>query len=735
MQVQKNANIAKAQISNYKSIFDKEGEIISVQSFLDSIKNQKFADQINAIRSELDEKKQKKLKEKLEAAVLAGICESKTDEGVRLYSGFMGIDFDHLDDRLIEVKEQLKNDPYTYAVFASCRGKGLYVVVKVDPNRWADAFKALEHYYLHEYGLIIDASCKNISRSRFVSSDADLFQNEESILFKNYLKPSERKKLEKPVGPYVHTSSDIEFVFQQIEEREKDLTTTYDDWYRIGLALVSKFGEGGREYFHRVSKFHADYDPQKCDRVFEYLLRYGAREITIATFYHYAKQVGCTIMSDRTRNIVSVAKMHRKQGATQESTTSSIVQMLGTEPEETKSIVEQVFTAKGEIETDETLFQQAETFIKQQGLRFNEISRRFVNREGNVLDERGMNNLYIKCLNLFDGKLKRPDFDTHLNSDVVPTYNPLREFFSRHRDRNPTGAIQALANTISTDTRLGDGSEFDPNYTYYYLRKWLIGLVANIHGDKDVCSLMPVFTGKQGTGKTEWFRRLLPDELQTYYGETKFEAGKDDEILMTQKVILMNDELEGLTIQDARKLKALTSKQYFDLREPYGRSNVTLRRLAVLCGTSNPREVISDPTGNRRVIPINVTGIDHTAYNAIDKTDVLVEAYRALQAGERHTLNAEDVRRLQDSTDSFQQHSLERQLLVQHFAKPTGNGGEEIEFLSAVQIMVYLETRVNNRKLSDRKVSQELSALGFVSDQRRQKSERIRGFEVVRLVT
>ena len=735
MKTQKKFPLLEAKLSYYSTIYEKIGVEVSVQEFLAQISLPTHKKTIDKIRSETDEAKQKKLKEKLPAATIAGTFTTKTNDGICQFSGLIAMDFDHLNERLAEALNRLRSDLHTFAVWRSVRGNGLCVLVKIMSERWEDSFLGLEHYYADKYGIIADPSCKNVNRLRFISYDPDLTINEDSALFKQFIKPIEREKRKKPTNTHIHTEDNIEHIVKQVEERGLDLCPTYDEWMRLGFALIAQYAHNGRDYYHRLSCFSPDYDPDECDKMFDYLLRYGSRQITIGTFYHFAKEAGIEIMTPLTKLIVSHARNSKRHGTMLDSVVDVLATMEGIAPDISRPIVEQVYAAKSDVDTDETIYEQTASLIKQQGLRFNEVSRRLMDRQGNVIEDRSLNNIYVDCLNLFHGKVKRSDFDTLIQSDVVPTFNPTREYFTKYRDRKPTGAIEALANTIETDTGFADAGEFDPTYAVYFLRKWLIGLVANIHGHRDVCSIMPVLTGKQGTGKTEWFRGLLPDELRPYYAETKFDAGKDDEILMTQKIILMNDELEGLTLQDARKLKALTSKQWFDLREPYGRYNVTLRRLAVLCGTSNPREVISDPTGNRRVIPINVLGIDHTAYNAIDKTDVLLEAYRAFEAGEKHTFNAEDVQRLKDSTNTFQSHSIERHLLMQHFAQPTSKGGERSEFMSAVQIMLWLELNANNRKLSEKKVSQELSSLGYESQQRRQNGTRIRGYEVVRLET
>ena len=84
------------------------------------------------------------------------------------------------------------------------------------------------------------------------------------------------------------------------------------------------------------------------------------------------------------------------------------------------------------------------------------------------------------------------------------------------------------------------------------------------------------------------------------------DAGKDDDLLMTQKLIVMNDEMGGKSKQDEKRFKELTSKAIFSLRAPYARNNEDFKRLAVLCGTSNDKEVINDPTGNTRILPVEV---------------------------------------------------------------------------------------------------------------------------------
>lgn len=77
-----------------------------------------------------------------------------------------------------------------------------------------------------------------------------------------------------------------------VEATGTDLTADYSDWLAIAFALVSELGEGGRELFHRLSRFYPRYDAAEADRQYSACVRDGSREITIATLYGIAKAHG-----------------------------------------------------------------------------------------------------------------------------------------------------------------------------------------------------------------------------------------------------------------------------------------------------------------------------------------------------------------------------------------------------------------------------------------------------------
>jgi predicted P-loop ATPase len=195
------------------------------------------------------------------------------------------------------------------------------------------------------------------------------------------------------------------------------------------------------------------------------------------------------------------------------------------------------------------------------------------------------------------------------------------------------------------------------------------------------------------------------------------DAGKDDEILMCLKLIILDDEYGGKSKKEEKRLKELTSKEFINVREPYGRVSLDLRRLAVFCGTSNETQILNDPTGNRRQIPIHILGIDQNEYNKCDKEGLWRELYAMYRAGWDYTVLRQEIEELNESTNSFK-HSTPEEDLIHKKLSPgtTGNYGEWMS-LTDIQQFLMLETKFNY--LNTQRIGSLLSALGFEKDRKR----------------
>ena len=687
-----------------------------ILSFLNNVKLGTWNRLIKPINAETDKKKRTFLKNNsLPYVTISGVFEKRNNKNIVKHSGFICLDIDDSPDLGLDW-QKVTSDKFTFGAFRSASGNGIAVLVQIDPNKHLESFLSLETYYLENYQIILDKACKDVSRARYISSDPDTYVNQNAEVFKPIKKKVKKTTIQK-LPQIITGENDVVHLIEQINERGVDLTRgDYEIWLEIGFAIASEYGEGGRSYYHAISQHFNKYDFEACDKQYTKCVKSDGSGVNIATLFYYAKESNLSLVSRKTMHIVAAAKQGKKGGRSAEDVQKMLKELDGITENESDEVIKKVYDSKVDLRLTEDLTQleKVELFLNNNyNLKRNEVTR-YVENNGEEVDSVFLNSVFLQVKRIVDQKAPFEIVERLISSDFVVNYNPLIEFLELNNNKKITGLIDKLAETIQTDT----GFKFEdvnPSYKYLFVKKWLVGIIASIF--KEHSPLLLVLTGGQNTGKTEFFRRLLPKEFKPYYAESKLDAGKDDEILMTQKLLIMDDELGGKSKQEAKRLKELTSKDEFTLREPYGRKNVRLKRLAVLCGTSNDELVLNDPTGNRRIIPINVLSIDHALYNSIDKKDLFVEAYQEYKNGYNWKLTSEDVEKLNKNTGEFEQIRIEAELISQFYKTPEQKkDGDTVEFLTATQIKTKIE-QDTSQKISAWKIGQELKALGFKQKQ------------------
>lgn len=641
------------------------------------------------------------------------------------HSGVLALDFDAKDNEHFP-PDEISADPHCFAMHRSISGFGWVVYVRIEPDRHADAYLALERHFANQYKVIADPSGKDVTRFRFVSYDPDLYQNSAAKVWKKYLP----KKEVMPAGKiFVHTENDIEHIINQLRSRGLNIAEAYHDWVRIGIALAAGYGERGREYFHSISSISTKYDREKCDAKYTNLLKTGSGKVTIATLFWLAQLHGIETKTQRTQHIERVAKMqmkvigtnggHKDKEAAGEAAVKVLNEMDMIYGDDVVSVVDQVKQLPPDQLQDggesADLIADVKEFLRTYSMRFNEVTR-LIEIDGEPLNDRSLNSIYVKALEVLKGtgKGKAPITKDLLfsiiDSDFTPGYHPFKDFFSKHGNLKPAGEVDKLLRCIRAKSMQYEQHNVTGNeYLQLYARKWLLSCVASWHGTYSVTML--VLCGGQNLGKTNFFRGLLPDELQGYYAESSLDDGKDDEILMCQKALICDDEYEGKSKQDYKRLKSLLSRQRFSVRKPYGRITEDLTRIAVLCGTSNEEEIINDPTGNRRIIPVPVEDINWSEFYAIDKTALWMELYNEWRRiGDGWMLKKEEIKVLNRLTIRNEMVSQEEEALWMFYDLPA-NGGYT-EYLTNTEIRNYIET--NTRlKLSQTKLGLALAKCGF----------------------
>ena len=84
-------------------------------------------------------------------------------------------------------------------------------------------------------------------------------------------------------------------IFSRLEAAQIDITANYSDWRDIGFALAAEFGEAGRDYYHRISRFYSGYSLTDCNKQYDSCLKAKGHGVTLKTFFHLAKQAGINI--------------------------------------------------------------------------------------------------------------------------------------------------------------------------------------------------------------------------------------------------------------------------------------------------------------------------------------------------------------------------------------------------------------------------------------------------------
>jgi hypothetical protein len=704
-------------ISHYKNIHDTQDTDIEFDNFLEGVRSGRWQDIALEVRN-APNKEIKELKKKTAPLVtVSGSFAARKDDAIRKHSNLIAIDIDNLDDA-VATKNRIGADPYILAAFISISGKGLCLIVKIDGTRHLDAFNAIAAYLYNEYQLIVDQSGKNVSRARFISYDPALIQNPNAATFKKYLPKKKEYKQQKVVV----IKTDFDSMIAQMDQKGLNLCEDYSDWIRICYGLVSEFGEQGREHFHTLSATSSKYNSIDCDSQFTACLKNHneskGKKSSIGSIYYLAKQNGIDIYTEHSKAIMRHATSQRAAGLSADSIVKSL-EVSGITPEESKEIVEQIVSKDIKYKS-ESISTDIAAFVNTYDLRRNIITRK-IELSYKAIDDSDINSIFLDSKAIFKESSK--DLVTSIIfSNRVQSYNPLHEFFESelyeyNNDQWPN--IQLLLSSIITDTQDAD----------FFILRWLLSVVASAYGNKS--ELVLVFCGeKQGTGKTHWFRYLLPKKIRYLYAESKMDAGKDDEILMCGRLIINDDEYGGKSKREEKRMKELTSKEFINVREPYGRVSVDLKRLAVFCGTSNEMQILSDPTGNRRIMPIHILGIDHDLYNQCDKEALWRELYYMFQRGAEYTILKEDIERLNAATEMYKLSTPEDDLISKKLTPGSSTGLGEWMTLTDIQQYLMADTKFNY--LNTQRIGSILTALGFEKQRRTINKSKVMMYYVTR---
>lgn len=312
------------------------------------------------------------------------------------------------------------------------------------------------------------------------------------------------------------------------------------------------------------------------------------------------------------------------------------------------------------------------------------------------LTELALNSMVLKAKreDICEGKSPRTDIEEYINSEEVPTFDPIKDYLTRLPQWDGQNHVAQLFSRIP-----GISSE-----QLAYLSIWLRAAVAHwlqldtLHGNECV----PTLIGAQGCGKTTFLRRLLPQQLRQYYLDHLNLSNKfDKEMALTNNLLVNLDELEAIRPSQQSALKQLLSKNKVNGRKIYGDAQTDRPRYASFTATTNNPRPLTDATGSRRYICVRIPdGLLINNSGDIDYEQLYAQlVYEVTQQGAPYWFNNDEVARIQELNQEFMGQQDLAEIIAACFRKP--KDGEKVKTMNSTQMlelirMQYPSVKVNH---------------------------------------
>ena len=290
---------------------------------------------------------------------------------------------------------------------------------------------------------------------------------------------------------------------------------------------------------------------------------------------------------------------------------------------------------------------------------------------------------------LADIRVSIKDVRNFLESDYIKNYNPIDEYLFQCYDKwDGKDHIRALARTVPTA---------NPHWADWFYT-WFLGMVDQWRGYSHRQygnSVAPLLISKQGYNKSTFCRRLLPPELQWGYSDNLILSEKRQVYqAMAQFMVINLDEFNQISPQVQQGfLKNLIQLPTLKYKPPYGSHVMEFPRLASFIATSNMKDILSDPSGNRRFIGVELTGPIDVSVRP-NYQQLFAQALSALNNGEKSYFDAQQVKLIMKNNSQFEIIQPIDQYFLLYFELVEDE--KEGEYLTAAEIFDYLKKQIGS---------------------------------------
>lgn len=241
------------------------------------------------------------------------------------------------------------------------------------------------------------------------------------------------------------------------------------------------------------------------------------------------------------------------------------------------------------------------------------------------------------------------DVRNFLESDYIMNYDPIDEYLYQCQGKwDGKDHIRALARTVPTN---------NPHWEDWFFT-WFLGMVEQwrvlpyrLYGN----SVAPLLISKQGFNKSTFCRRLIPMELQWGFTDNLVLSDKRQVLQAMSQFLLINlDEFNQISPQVQQGfLKNLIQLPSVKMKRPYGAHVEEFPRLASFIATSNMDDILTDPSGNRRFIGVELTGPIDVSVRP-NYVQLFAQALEMIQKGEKTYFDAEQTALIMQNNNQFE---------------------------------------------------------------------------------
>ena len=588
------------------------------------------------------------------------------------YNGLVMLEVNNLKDtdEAIGLRFFAGRQPQTLLAFVGAEGRSVVIVCRAElyPDCRQEesalptgdeqirsfhnkAYAAAQKFYTAQLGLTVDVLEPHLDRTCLVSADAELCYNPGAVPF--YVDDAENVPLVSPRKPAAvddnllpgHTKKQTEQVLVQF-----CLKKAYDECVEI---------EDEDDYRVEVLTRHASY----CQKAG--VPKEMALQLTLLWPNLGRDKLLAQTIFDNAYTPQAMRRLQKRRAADRlsfEAIPDSTMLML-----RTRVFMEQHYVFRKNMLTGVAQYRK----VAEPDFAFKDVAK---------VDRNTMTILALEA----GVKSWDKDIDRYLDSWLIPKYDPIADYLEHLPAWDGRDHVTAFAQRVPTADALW--LRFFPVWMRSMVAHWL-GKDSS-HGN----ALMPLLIGPQGCGKSTFCGQVLPPELTRYYNDRVNFKNEYDLLNQLSSFALINvDEFDSIGASRQPLLKYLLSKPDVKLRVPYGTAMTQRRRYASFIATTNLQMPLTDPTGSRRFLCVNVDGRIDTE-SPIDYAQLYAQLLAEVNGGLRYWLTDEETAEVIAHNEQFRQLDSIEEMVRALFRKPK-SGDSDAVILPVAKIVSILQGR------------------------------------------